>query len=75
MCVEPSRGPERRCGPGGSMGQQKVTLEHVHVHARRSGDGLVGAVHTPGEGNERNQGINFMQSKLPCASADDAMCG
>ena len=44
-------------------GQQKVTVEHVHVHA--GGQAVVGMVETPGEEIDRNQRINLMQSKLP----------
>jgi hypothetical protein len=44
-------------------GQQKVTVEHVHVHSR--GRAVVGAVETPGEGLLRNQRNNPMQNKLP----------
>ena len=44
-------------------GQQKVTVEHVHVHA--GGRAVVGMVETPGEGIERNQRINPMQKSLP----------
>ena len=44
-------------------GQQKVTVEHVHVHA--GGQAVVGTVETPGEGIDRNQRINPMQSRLP----------
>ena len=32
-------------------GQQKVTVEHVHVHA--GGQAVVGAIETPGEGDRR----------------------
>jgi len=43
-------------------GQQKVTVEHVHVHA--GGQAIVGNVGTPGGG---------VQSKPePCTSARDA---
>src|SRR6476646_9052462 len=44
-------------------GQQKVTVEHVHVHA--GGQAVVGLVETRGEGFRQNQRINLMQSKLP----------
>ena len=44
-------------------GQQKVTVEHVHVHA--GGQAVVGMVESPGGGDHRNQRINPMQSKLP----------
>jgi hypothetical protein len=44
-------------------GQQKVTVEHVHVHA--GGQAIVGNVGNPGEGFSRNQRNNPMQSKLP----------
>jgi hypothetical protein len=44
-------------------GQQKVTVEHVHVHP--GGQAVVGTVETPGGGDRANQRINPMQSKLP----------
>jgi hypothetical protein len=44
-------------------GQQKVTVEHVHVH--EGGQAVVGMVETPGVGGTQNQRINPMQSKLP----------
>ena len=46
-------------------GQQKVTVEHVHVHA--GGQAVVGVVETPprGVGIAANRRINPMQSKLP----------
>jgi hypothetical protein len=44
-------------------GQQKVVVEHVHVHA--GGQAVVGAVETRGEGIDGNQRINPMQGKLP----------
>jgi hypothetical protein len=44
-------------------GQQKVTVEHVHVRA--GGQAVVGMVATPGEGTARKQRINPMHSKLP----------
>ena len=44
-------------------GQQKVTVEHVHVHA--GGQAVVGVVAHPGEGIGRKRRINPMQSKLP----------
>ena len=34
-------------------GQQKVVVEHVHVHA--GGQAVVGAIETPGEGIDGNQ--------------------
>jgi hypothetical protein len=43
-------------------GQQKVTVEHVHVHA--GGQAVVGTVEHPG-GINRNQRINPMRNKLP----------
>ena len=48
-------------------GQQKVTVEHVHVHA--GGQAVVGTVETRGEGMVGNQRINPMQSKLPMHSS------
>jgi hypothetical protein len=44
-------------------GQQKVTVEHVHVHA--GGQAVVGTVEHRGVGINRNQRINPMQSNLP----------
>ena len=44
-------------------GQQKVTVEHVHVHS--GGQAVVGWSRPRGEGIDRNQRINPMQSKLP----------
>ena len=44
-------------------GQQKVTVEHVHVHA--GGQAVVGMVETPGGGMRPKRRINPMQSKLP----------
>jgi hypothetical protein len=43
-------------------GQQKVTVEHVHVHA--GGQAIVGAV-SSGEGSHPNQRNTLMKSKLP----------
>ena len=44
-------------------GQQKVTVEHVHVHA--GGQAVVGMVEARGEGMEGDQRNNPMRSKLP----------
>jgi hypothetical protein len=44
-------------------GQQKVTVEHIHVHP--GGQAVVGVVQPPGEGIARNQRNNPMQGKLP----------
>jgi hypothetical protein len=44
-------------------GQQKVVVEHVHVHA--GGQAVVGTIETRGEGLDGNQKINPTQSKLP----------
>ena len=45
-------------------GQQKVTVEHVHVHA--GGQAVVGVVETTGGwGSQRNRRNNPMQSRLP----------
>jgi hypothetical protein len=45
-------------------GQQKVTVEHVHVH--EGGQAVVGVVETPpGEGVRKNKRNNLRQSKLP----------
>jgi hypothetical protein len=55
-------------------GQQKVTVEHVHVHA--GGQAVVGMLETPGGGDQGNQRKNPMQSRLPmhlsprCRAAD-----
>jgi hypothetical protein len=43
-------------------GQQKVTVEHVHVHS--GGQAVVGMVETQGEGIDRNQRNNPMQLPL-----------
>ena len=51
-------------------GQQKVTVEHVHVHA--GGQAIVGMVETPGEGFDRNQRINPMQT---CQCTGQPRCG
>ena len=47
-------------------GQQKVTVEHVHVHS--GGQAVVGMVETPGEGLSRNQRNNPMQLPMHRAS-------
>jgi hypothetical protein len=44
-------------------GQQKVTVEHVHVHS--GGQAVVGMVGHRGVGTPRNRGNNPMQSSLP----------
>jgi hypothetical protein len=44
-------------------GQQKVTVEHVHIHS--GGQAVVGVVGTQGVGITPNWRINPMQSKLP----------
>jgi hypothetical protein len=44
-------------------GQQKATVEHVHVHS--GGQAVVGVVEPPGVGIARNWRINAMQSQLP----------
>ena len=50
----------RHCGKG----QQKVTVEHVHVHA--GGQAVVGVIAPPGgAGINQNQRIDPMQSKFP----------
>jgi hypothetical protein len=43
-------------------GQQKVTVEHVHVHS--GGQAVVGTVEAPG-GGDRTKSEDPMQSKLP----------
>jgi hypothetical protein len=48
-------------------GQQKVTVEHVHVHA--GGQAMVGMVQTPGVGIERTRRINPMQKDKPKTAA------
>jgi hypothetical protein len=47
----------------GKEGQQKVTVEHVDVHA--GGQAVVGLVESPRGGINRNQRINSVQNKLP----------
>ena len=43
-------------------GQQKVTVEHVHVHS--GGQAIVGAVEHPGEGRRPKNGSNPMQATI-----------
>ena len=49
-------------------GQQKVTVEHVHVHA--GGQAVVGMVAAPGQpggwGRQRNQGTTPCKANCPC---------
>jgi hypothetical protein len=49
-------------------GQQKVTVEHVHVHA--GGQAGVGVVRTPGEwGSSETEGSTPCKADCPCTSA------
>ncbi|MEC5325220.1 hypothetical protein [Aurantimonas sp. A3-2-R12] len=45
-------------------GQQKVTVEHVHVHA--GGQAVVGTVERPGGGSEGNGGTTPCKADCPC---------
>ena len=55
-------------------GQQKVTVEHVHVHA--GGQAVVGTVETPGGGGRREiRGSTPCKANCPCTSARDAAHG
>ena len=52
-------------------GQQKVTVEHVHVHA--GGQALVGMVAPPGEGGSGEIGGSTpCKANYPCTAANDA---
>ena len=57
-----SPGPTRRCSKAlnrhRGKGQQKVTVEHVHVH--EGGQAIVGNVESRGVGSHRNQRNNLM---------------
>lgn len=48
-------------------GQQKVTVEHVHVHA--GGQAVVGTIERPGGGSEQNRGTIPCKADFPCTSA------
>ena len=48
-------------------GQQKVTVEHVHVHA--GGQAVVGTVETPGRGSPEIRGSSSCNADCPCISA------
>src|SRR6185369_16680650 len=52
-------------------GQQKVTVEHVHVH--QGGQAIVGHVEHKGEGMEKKPRINPMQRRL--AMLESRRCG
>jgi hypothetical protein len=55
-------------------GQQKVTVEHVHVHA--GGQALVGTVETPGGGGSTETVVSTpCKANYPCTSARDAERG
>ena len=54
-------------------GQQKVTVEHVHVHA--GGQAVVGMVETPGEGDRPKSEDQPCKADCPCTSACDAEHG
>ena len=55
-------------------GQQKVTVEHVHVHA--GGQAVVGMVETPGGwGSPEIRGSTPCKADCPCTSARDAEPG
>ena len=52
-------------------GEQKVTVEHVHVHA--GGQAVVGMIETPGGGDRPEiRGSTPCKANCPCASADAA---
>src|SRR5437667_3012401 len=50
-----------------TKGEQKVTVEHVHLHA--GGQAVVGTIETPGVGIARNRRNNPMQPDCPCIGA------
>ena len=55
-------------------GQQKVTVEHVHVHA--GGQAVVGKVETPGGGDRTEiRGSTPCKANCPCTAARDAERG
>ena len=55
-------------------GQQKVTVEHVHVHA--GGQAVVGMVETPGGwGTIKIRGTTPCKTNYPCTSAGDVERG
>jgi hypothetical protein len=51
-------------------GQQKVTVEHVHVHS--GGQAVVGVVENPGKGSQRKSEAQWCKGNCPCTSADGA---
>jgi hypothetical protein len=60
----------RHCGKG----QQKVTVEHVHVHA--GGQAVVGVIAPPGgRGSIKIKGSTPCKANFPCTSAPDAERG
>jgi hypothetical protein len=55
-------------------GQQKVTVEHVHVHA--GGEAVVGMVESPGgRGSSEITGTTPCEANCPCTTARDAEPG
>lgn len=48
-------------------GQQKVTVEHVHVHS--GGQAVVGLVATPGRGSPKDRGTTPRKPACPCTAA------
>src|SRR3954447_18136634 len=48
-------------------GQQKVTVEHVHVH--EGGQAIVGSVETGGVGRRKNSETTLCKATYPCTSA------
>lgn len=58
-------------------GQQKVTVEHVHVHA--GGQAVVGMVAAPGQpggwGRQQNRGTTPCKADFPCTSVHVALPG
>src|SRR5262245_35269192 len=55
-------------------GQQKVTVEHVHVHA--GGQAVVGTIEGPGGwGSQQNGGSTPCKVNCPCTAARDAARG
>jgi hypothetical protein len=51
-------------------GQQKVTVEHVHVHAGRQA--VVGMVETPGGAKRKNRGSTPCKASCLCTAAPAA---
>jgi hypothetical protein len=55
-------------------GQQKVMVEHVHVHS--GGQAVVGLVETPGGwGSTENRGSTPCKANCPCTAAGDVERG